>query len=993
MDTRELFLLSPYRLPGQHSLALGDEETASFLNGYSALWHPAALAGAASPPKIDSAYDHENPVAGRIYAVPENPPLFLPDDWDQRVQRAGAVSFMASPDREKTFANLIQALRDAAARSQESGARSQESEKQEAGVRSQESEKPKKKRQSDVPWDEDEDEEEEPESSSQPVATDTSSNVSPLTTVPALLELDAEKARPFLGVGLGYLVIMTLFEAMEHENLLAAEDLWQDVQQAVTAIGNGDADTTRSHLQAAVDRLNDARNVLYPVAIHIVDLGFLDEKRLADQLPAAIDQGMPFNLIAPAESLEKLAREQPERFAKLKELVQSEKLDICSGGYREREDTLLPLESQLWNLVQGQQVYRELLGKDVPVFARKRFGHHPQMPMLLQNVGIGRALLVPFDNAVMPSYRTAAVNWPSPDGKQVETFTRVPHDTSSPQTFFHLCHYLHKSIQQDQTATLALLHKDKPAAPWYLDWLALTQLGTVLGQWSLLSKYFPESQATDYGTAAAADDFQSDYLEERTTSQTPRPVSHFARHLRLRRRLDTAWSLAGVFRGLAGKNDKLGVAEKIKVIEDRLEKGEEVGEELAAVEKQVAEGLTQRLQSKSVENQPGYMILNPCSFTRRVALELEGIEGPLAIVPPLRACQLDGNKARLVLDVPPLGFAWVPRSGPPGTNPFTSRMKLADKTGLRNEFFAVEIDQATGGLRSIADHRSMINRVSQQLLYNPGSVMKAEKIEATSTGPALGEVMVEGVLLGEHDQLLARFRQRYRVWLGRPLLEMRLEIMPEVKPTGYPWHAYYGARFAWRDERTTLLRSVNGISYVSNHRRPETPDYIELRSGKQATFLFMAGLPFHQRQENRMLDVILVPEGETETTFDLAIGLDREQPSQTALGLATPVPVVATTKGAPHVGAAGWLFHLDAANLLLTGLRPLADGGDGIVLRLLECSVYSGQAELRCVRSPVDAKLVDARGGHVLTLGTSGDAAILEVSPCDMVQLRVDFSS
>jgi hypothetical protein len=319
-------------------------------------------------------------------------------------------------------------------------------------------------------------------------------------------------------------------------------------------------------------------------------------------------------------------------------------------------------------------------------------------------------------------------------------------------------------------------------------------------------------------------------------------------------------------------------------------------------------------------------------------------------------------------------------------------MKLADKTGLRNEFFAVEIDQATGGLRGIQDHRSNVNRLSQQLVYNPGSVMKAEQIEVKSSGPVLGEVVASGVLLDEHQQVLAKFRQRYRVWLSRPLLEMRLEIIPEAKPTGYPWHAYFGARFAWRDERTTLLRSVNGIAYVSNQRRPETPDYIELRGGKQATFLFMGGLPFHQRHDNRMLDVILIPEGETETVFDLAIGLDREQPIQTALGLATPVPVVATAKGPPHVGSAGWLFHLDAPNLLLTGLRPAADGGDGIVLRLLECSVYSGHAEFRCVRPPTDAKLVDARGGHVLTLGTSGDAALLEVSPCDLVQLRVDFS-
>ncbi len=94
------------------------------------------------------------------------------------------------------------------------------------------------------------------------------------------------------------------------------------------------------------------------------------------------------------------------------------------------------------------------------------------------------------------------------------------------------------------------------------------------------------------------------------------------------------------------------------------------------------------------------------------------------------------------------------------------------------------------------------------------------------------------------------------------MLELRIEIYPQQPPQGYPWHAYYGARFAWRDERAALLRGVNGTGFLTSHTRPETPDYLELRSGRQSTVLFPGGLPFHQRHGGRMLDVILVPEGE-----------------------------------------------------------------------------------------------------------------------------------
>src|SRR6202040_38604 len=160
-----------------------------------------------------------------------------------------------------------------------------------------------------------------------------------------------------------------------------------------------------------------------------------------------------------------------------------------------------------------------------------------------------------------------------------------------------------------------------------------------------------------------------------------------------------------------------------------------------------------------------------------------------------------------------------------GTPPPAMRMRLADQRGVRNEFFEAEIDPTTGGLRAIFDRRSQVNRLGQRLVFNPGSTMRATGVQVTSAGPALGEVLTEGVLLGEQQQVLARFRQRFRAWLGRPVLDLRIEIFPEQRAAGYPWHAYFGARFAWRDERATLLRGVNGTGTVTTHTRPQTPDY------------------------------------------------------------------------------------------------------------------------------------------------------------------------
>jgi hypothetical protein len=937
MSARELILLSPYRLPTQSTQMLANDDVASFLNGYVCLWHPTAATRAARPPRVASPYDHEQPKAGQIFAVPESPPLVLPDDWDQRVLDAGAMAFRSTPDRETTLANFKAAVLAF---------------------------------------------EKTPESPASP----------------PLLELPQLTLAPFFGVGFGFLQIEGLFEAMEHENLLASGELWQDVQSATMTLTDPDPDAWHRHLKSAADRLLAAREVLYPVTIHLLDLVLLDEQNLQKALPLSAEANLPFNLIASTELLAKSGRRHPEKVAVIRERFQNDQADVCGGCYVEREEPLLPLESQLWNLVKGTTAARELLGKDVSVFARKRFGYHPQLPLFLNSVGLHRAIAMTFDDSSLPSFRSAVTNWPSPDGKQVEAFTRKPLPADDPQTFFHLAYHLCQTIRQDHAATLALLHKGNKSAPGYADWLELSRLAPVLGQWTTMSRYLGEVMAGEHVAAPSADEFHADFLSERTQTNHEHPVSEFAHQVRRRRQMDTLWTLAAIYQGLTGtlpslRNENGAVSARLTELEGQVETSQSTSSALEEMQDKFAHALADRLQARGTNDTPGYMVLNPCSFTRRLALELDTSNLTIPVEGPVKAVQFQGGNTLLVVEVPPLGFAWFP-SGPAGSAmaPVQS-MSLADASHVRNEFFEAEIDPMTGGLRGFWDHRTRMSRLGQQLVFNPGSTMlRAGEIRVVSTGPALGQVVSEGTIRGDQEQVLATFRQTFRAWLGRPILEMRIEITPQQPPAGYPWHAYFGARFAWRDEKAMLLRSVNGMGYVTTHTRPETPDFLELRQGRQSTFLFPGGLPFLQRHSTRMLDVILIPEGEKEQVFDLALGLDREHPIQTALGMVTPPVVVPVTKGPPHVGASGWLFHLDAPNLLLTTLRPGPEGQDSITARMLECSLHGSAVEFRCARNPKRAVLVDARGETLLEATVNGDAVQFEAAPGDLIHLRVDFT-
>ncbi|MFO0926833.1 MAG: hypothetical protein U0736_07295 [Gemmataceae bacterium] len=605
MNPRQLIVLSPYRLPTESTLYLGDEEVATILNGYSALWHPAALRVAAALPRLIPPYDVETPAGDAVYVLPDNPPLMLADDWQERARAAGAVVVPATSDRDQTVAALLDALR------------------------TQHADDPAFDR---------------------------------------LASLPAEVVRAFFGIGFGCAVLEAIFEAMSHENAIPHDEVRNDLAAAVEALLGDDPAAHRGHLQTAAERLMSAREVIYGASLYLVDLFLLDPADLTVPWPAAVAAGLPFNVIGCASLVERLGAEQPERVAELRERLDGGLAEVLGGPFVEREDPLLPIESQLWNLVQGQAAYRRVLGQEVRVFARRQFGFHAQTPLLLHSAGISHALFVSFDEALTPSHHSIVVSWPSHDGKQVTAFTRAPQPADSPQTFFHLAHYLHQTIMQDQAATFALLHRGEPAE-WYGDWVELTRLAPVLGRWVTLTGYFNEVFSGDYTAASSPDEFSADYLSERTTAGAA-PISGFARQARGRRRLDAAWTFTAVVRSLGGQPDDLDGRPFLDLLADEERRfettGETTQERLLDLQQHAAAALTARLVARGPADAPGYLLLNPCGFPRRVTVEIPGITAPLPTGGPVKAAQLDGAVTRAVVEVPPLGFTWLPKNPPPG---------------------------------------------------------------------------------------------------------------------------------------------------------------------------------------------------------------------------------------------------------------------------------------------------------------------------------------
>ena len=124
------------------------------------------------------------------------------------------------------------------------------------------------------------------------------------------------------------------------------------------------------------------------------------------------------------------------------------------------------------------------------------------------------------------------------------------------------------------------------------------------------------------------------------------------------------------------------------------------------------------------------------------------------------------------------------------------------------------------------------------------------------------------------------------------MLHVEIELDLVEEPKADPWNSYYCARFAWPDEMAELFRTVNETRQTVTEKKFESPLYVEILGAKDSATILTGGLPFHRRQEERMLDTLLITRGERQRKFRLGIGVDLSHPLHDALGLFVPPLVV-----------------------------------------------------------------------------------------------------
>jgi alpha-mannosidase len=818
-------------------------------------------------------------------------------------------------------------------------------------------------------------------------------------------------ALDFFALGTARWFLKDLTIGMGHVDCLDSESLRRETLAGARAWRSGDPSTAAGHLRAGFEILTQARERFYPVDSYIVDLCLIDAGLPAGALAEPLSTRAAISLVASAQAISRQAELDPDRVEAIRRAVDDGWLDVIGGMFAEVDEPLLPLESILWQFRKGAQTYRKHLDeRTVETLAQRRFALYPQRPQLARRFAFRFALHMAFDAGRFPVRAETKRLWESPDGTSIESLVRPPLGADRPSQGLLAPWRLARSMKEDHVATLPLVHWPKPVSGWYRDWRRAATFSPVLGRWVTAGDFFGFTDRPYETFTPTADEYVLPYLAQAVARKSPSPIAHRALHRTERGWITGLGNLSAIASALsAAAGTEIGDP-PLGEIEDALETGglSSAPDRSSAVEAETLKSLATVVGGSAPAGRSGFLVFNPLGIARRATVLLPDAHIGLRAEGPLRAAQLTEEGVWGVVDLPAFGYAWVPEAPLADAPPPQKSNVGIDRRVLRNEYAELEVDEATGGIRSIKGPGEATARLGQQLVIagpkgSSGPVasrMVAKKFEADYGGPALVQAQSAGSIVdASNERVLADFAQQFRLWSGRPILELVITLSnldaDWLRGLGEsdPWENYLACRWAWPDPNSTIRRTLLLHPQLTEAARPETPEAIDISTRRQRTAIFPMGLAHHRRHGSRMLDTLLVAGEETQRSFRMAVALDLEHPFHAVLDLETPAVVVPTQTGPPQTGVAGWFFNLDHKAVAITRLESLANSGDGrgwgAAFHLLETAGNAARCRLSCFRPPVWARQTDFNGETVVDLAVDGDAVLIDLTPNELARVDV----
>lgn len=794
----------------------------------------------------------------------------------------------------------------------------------------------------------------------------------------------------FLSLGFCHFVVELVTRQLRYMSNLDSERFYRHTADALQHLVQNDESAAREQLRFAFDRLTEAREYFYPVQTYLIDLTLVAETTLGEGMRRELASESPVNLLISGAVVERMAQEEPSSLALLKEGLEKGGVTLVGGEYDEHELPLMAPEAIVEQFRHGLETYERYLGHRPTIFGRRRFGLSPVLPQILKGFGFVGALHFTLDEGRFPSGNQSKIRWEGIDGTEIEALARIPLEVDRPENFLRLPTRLGNTLDADQGGAIVFAHWAGQSSPWFEDLRRMGQYGPALGKLTGLAAYFENTMYSGQTVRHSADKYRSPYLKQEAAAEGADPISRWARYHR-----------QCVSDGDARSLGTISALVRDECSDEGLPNLDQLADSIASAESPAPQGL---------------LLLNPRSHRVRWPVEVPGRDALPAVAPPVLAASESEGARQALVEAPGMGFAWVGPESParaaekPKARKTPNEPLVVEEHELRNEYFQARISPTTGAIQSLQSYAVRGNRLAQQIamrLPPPAgfaqdvdpeaeenySLMAADEITSRMSSPMVGTIVSRGRLVDRQGERVGRFVQTMIARRGSPLLEVEIELDLARSPEPDPRKSYVAARFAWSDETADVFQGVGLCRQPSDGKFLESPHFIEIHAPKTRLTIFPAGLPYHRRFGLRKLDTLLVVHGETARKFRFGIGVDVRYPAHTAMEAIVPPAEFCRPASAPSTPW-GWLFHLDARNVMATHWEPLCSQGrpTGFRVRLLETEGRHSEFVLRSFRPVASARRVDFLGGLQSELSVDGDGIRFEIRPRQWIQVEATFS-
>ncbi len=965
-------------LPSWHledvSRDLNEKDAAAVLNGYGLVLHPWVLAACHAVPRWTAAPSPGEIERDRILILPDPSRAKLPAGWLAQAEEQGVIVLQATADRAETLQKL------------HANPRLRELLGQQPGTHTED--------------------------------------------LALLLETPPCEEETFMALGTVYLLTLLLSQAMYHYDNIDETRFTDFLLEAARASLRQDRDRVNEMLRLTCEQLLESREKFYPVDAHLIDMCLLSEGTTTQEIPLLVESDHVVNVFCTGEFLENLSASQPEILAGLRTAFEQETLSLLGSEWGDAATPLLPIQTARWQLREGMASYARHLGVTPAVWMRMRFGLSTQLPLLLHKFGLSGAYHLVLDDGVYPDEEQSHFCWEGRSGVVIQAISRIPLSIENATSLLRIPERMAEAMNHDHLACVVLARWPKLRNPWFQDVVRIQKIVPVLGRFSRLDHFLKETEDSGQHTNHEQRQYLSPYLDQLTGRKQPDAISRFVRYWEVQQREETLSWLRTTTQLLGGKIDGgSNLPDDLPRLSDTLpeeglrELGQAVEQQLELASRNFAE-----IVSRGGAEKGGYLILNPLSHARLAVIEFSHreVQGKKLMPRPCEAVkhlQLNSESSLAVVELPACGFVALEQMPVEQYRAARIKAPMAGEWFLQNEFFHVQIDPESGGIQRLRVHGSTENLLSQRLVFrldgSGGTVprnaptwgqgtaepsytkMVADTIQLTRAGSAQGRIQVHGRLLSPDQQrTVAKFKQTFTATRGVRTLGVEVEISPQTLPTHLADRSYYAMRFAWAASAAKVRGTLQQSQFMAGERRIESTGPIEIDDGDHRVTLVPHFLPFHQRTAHRMLDSLLIVQGESSRRFRYEIAVDSPHSCLTAANNSVP-PLVVPMAVLPRKQS-GWFFHLSAPNVQLlhvefersvpedtpSGSEP---PGESCRFDFIETEGKHAVVKFATFRTPRRAWEVDFQGKVLADLSIVGDQIQFESLPCDYMSIRVQF--